>query len=74
MKIFTTEPGLQLYSGNFMDGSNIVAEGYTDDYRAAVCLETQHFPDSPNHPQFPGTTLQPGDEYRSTTVFQFDLA
>lgn len=74
MKIFTTEPGLQLYTGNFMDGSNITAEGYTDDYRSAVCLETQHFPDSPNHPQFPVTTLLPGDEYRSTTVFQFDLA
>jgi len=73
MKIFTTEPGLQLYTGNFMDGSNIIAEGNNDDCRTAVCLETQHFPDSPNQPHFPKTMLLPEDEYRSTTVFQFDL-
>lgn len=71
MSIFTTEPGLQLYSGNFMDGSNTGPEGYKDEYRTAVCLETQHFPDSPNQPHFPSVVLLPGEEYESKTIYQF---
>ncbi|HMG81532.1 MAG TPA: aldose epimerase family protein [Ferruginibacter sp.] len=71
MDVITTEPGMQFYSGNFMDGSNILANGTTDDRRTAFCLETQHFPDSPNQKNFPSTTLLPGDMYQSTTIFRF---
>ncbi|HTC00049.1 MAG TPA: aldose epimerase family protein [Ferruginibacter sp.] len=71
MDVFTTEPGLQLYSGNFMDGKNILTNGSADDRRTAFCLETQHFPDSPNKESFPSTILRPGDTYQSSTVFRF---
>jgi aldose 1-epimerase len=71
MDVLTIEPGLHFYSGNFMDGSNILSNGTKDNYRTAFCLETQHFPDSPNKEHFPSTVLLPGDTYQSTTVFRF---
>ncbi|HMO31408.1 MAG TPA: aldose epimerase family protein [Lacibacter sp.] len=71
LRILTTEPGVQLYTGNFMDGTNVVKNGAADLYRSAFCLETQHFPDSPNQPQFPPVVLNPGQTWQSTTVFEF---
>jgi len=74
MEVMTEEPGLQFYSGNFMEGGQNNGKGGKDyGYRSAFCLETQHFPDSPNQPEFPSTTLQPGDEYRTKTVYRFGL-
>ena len=69
LQVRTTEPGLQFYSGNFLDGSITGKEGRVYRQRYGFCLETQHFPDSPNHPTFPSTTLRPGATYRSRTVF-----
>lgn len=66
MEVHTTEPGLQFYSGNFLDGS---VGGLA--HRAGLCLETQHFPDAPNLPDFPSTLLRPGETFRSTTVYRF---
>ena len=71
MQVLTTEPGLQLYSGNFMQSKNTFKSGVKDDFRTAFCLETQHFPDSPNQPSFPSTLLKPGETYRSTSVYKF---
>jgi aldose 1-epimerase len=71
MRIYTTEPGMQLYTGNFMDGSNKMKNGGYDTVRSAFCLETQHFPDSPNQPHFPSVSIVPGQEYQSTTSFEF---
>lgn len=71
MDVFTTEPGIQLYTGNFLDGSSIGKGGKPYTYRSAFCLETQHFPDSPNHPSFPSTTLSAGEKFVSTTVYRF---
>ena len=71
MKVFTEEPGVQFYGGNFMTGASPLKAGKKDEYRSAFCLETQHFPDSPNQPSFPSTELKPGQTYRSTTVYQF---
>ena len=71
LEVRTTEPGIQFYSGNFLDGSNVGKGGTPYLHRAGFCLETQHFPDSPNHPGFPTTVLRPGQEYRSTTVYRF---
>lgn len=73
MDIATTEPGLQFYSGNFLDGTYTGKEGRVYQRRFAFVLETQHFPDSPNKPQFPSTTLRPGQTYRSRTVFTFGV-
>jgi len=71
LAVITTEPGIQFYSGNFLDGSRTGKSGAQYIQRSGFCLETQHFPDSPNHPNFPTTELQPGDTYRSTTDFIF---
>jgi aldose 1-epimerase len=71
MEVLTTEPGIQFYSGNFLDGTIQGKEGKSYPHRSAFCLETQHFPDSPNHPDFPSTVLKPGQHYHSTTVYQF---
>ncbi|AZM45851.1 galactose-1-epimerase [Streptomyces sp. WAC 06738] len=71
MSIATTEPGLQFYSGNFLDGSFTGTSGRVYRQGDGFCLETQHFPDSPNQPSFPSTVLRPGDTYRSTTVHSF---
>jgi len=74
LDIYTTEPGLQFYSGNFLDGSITGKGGSVYRFRYGLALETQHYPDSPNHANFPSTILRPGQEYRSRTVFQFGLA
>lgn len=71
MDVLTEEPGLQFYSGNFMNNVQGGKEGKTYLHRSALCLETQHFPDSPNHPDFPSTVLEPGMEYTTKTVYQF---
>ena len=71
MEVLTTEPGIQFYSGNFLDGTIQGKEGKSYPHRSAFCLETQHFPDSPNHSDFPSTVLKPGQHYHSTTVYQF---
>jgi aldose 1-epimerase len=71
MEVLTTEPGLQFYCGNFLDGTNIGKGGTVYQHRTGLCLETQHFPDSPNHPGFPTTDLKPGEKYTQTTVYRF---
>jgi aldose 1-epimerase len=71
MEVRTTEPGIQFYSGNFLDGTLKNRKGVPYEKHAAFCLETQHFPDSVNHPNFPSTILEPGQTYRTTTVYAF---
>lgn len=73
MEIMTTEPGLQFYSGNFLDGSKIGKGNKPYKYRYGFCLETQHFPDSPNRPNFPSTVLKKGEKYQTTTVHKFSV-
>ncbi len=73
LTVETTEPGVQFYSGNFMDGSLTGRHGVKYTKRMGLCLETQHFPDSPNHPDFPTTTLKPGETFHSTTTFTFGV-
>lgn len=73
MDVYTLEPGVQFYGGNFMTGNHSLKNGKKDDYRTAFCLETQHYPDSPNQPSFPSTTLEPGKEYKTTTVYAFSV-
>ena len=73
LDVFTTEPGMQFYSGNFLDGTITGKGGHVYKQRFGFCLETQHFPDSPNQPQFPSTILRPGAEYHSRTVFAFSV-
>lgn len=70
MEVFTTQPGVQFYTGNFLDGS-VHGIGGTYAHRSALCLETQHFPDSPNHSNFPSTVLRPGQTFHSTTIYRF---
>ncbi|HLI77994.1 MAG TPA: aldose epimerase family protein [Acidobacteriaceae bacterium] len=69
LEVATTEPGVQFYSGNYLDGSTVGKEGAPYLWRSAFCLETQHFPDSPNQPAYPSTVLRPGEPFRSTTVW-----
>jgi aldose 1-epimerase len=71
MEVFTTEPAVQFYTGNFLDGTLVGSSGDTYRQGDGLCLETQHFPDSPNHPEFPTTTLNPGETYHSTTIYKF---
>lgn len=71
LKVLTDQPGIQFYSGNFLDGSIKGKGGKPDVLHAALCLETQHFPDSPNHPDFPTTELKPGERYHTLTVYSF---
>jgi aldose 1-epimerase len=73
LDIFTTEPGLQFYSGNFLDGTITGKGGAVYRFRYGLALETQHYPDSPNHPNFPSTILRPGQQYHTRTVFQFGV-
>ena len=73
MEVYTTEPGLQFYSGNFLDGSQVGKSGLGYGHRSGFCLETQHFPDSPNKPDFPSTVLDPGAEYTQTTIYKFSI-
>jgi len=71
MEVWTDQPGIQLYTGNFLDGTVVGKGGKAYQKHFAFCLETQHFPDSPNHPNFPSTVLEPGQTYRTTTVHKF---
>ncbi len=71
LEVLTDQPGVQLYTGNFLDGSKIGKSGKPYPRRAGFCLETQHFPDSPNKPSFPTTVLKKGEQYKTTTVFKF---
>ncbi len=73
MEVFTTEPGLQFYSGNFLDGSDVGKKGKRYNFRSAFCLEAQHFPDSPNQPTFPSTILHRGEEYKQKTIYRFSV-
>jgi len=73
LTVLTTEPGMQFYSGNFLNGSLTGKSGRSYEKRGGFCLETQHFPDSPNQPEFPSTILRPGEEYRSRTIFRFEV-
>ena len=74
MEVYTTEPGLQFYSGNFLDGSQVGKGGLRYEHRSGFCLETQHFPDSPNKPDFPSTVLEPGRVYTHTTIYKFSAS
>ncbi len=73
MNIFTVEPGLQFYGGNFMQSKNMLKGDKKDDFRTAFCLETQHFPDSPNQPAFPSTVLEPGKMYQTSSLYKFSV-
>ncbi|QGY44968.1 galactose-1-epimerase [Maribellus comscasis] len=73
MEVYTNEPGIQFYGGNFLDGTVTGKEGKIYEFRSALCLETQHFPDSPNKPGFPSAILKPGDEYYSICVYKFGI-
>jgi aldose 1-epimerase len=73
MEVYTTEPGIQFYGGNFMNGKDIDKNGKPHNYREALCLETQHFPDSPNQPAFPTTTLKAGEKYHTLTLYKFSV-
>lgn len=73
MEVFTTEPGVQFYTGNFLDGSSKGKGGRTYPRRSGFCLETQHFPDSPNKPKFPSVVLRPGETYSQTTIYKFSV-
>ncbi len=73
MEVLTTEPGLQFYCGNFLDGTAVGKGGHAYLKRSGFCLEAQHFPDSPNQPQFPSCILRPGEVYRQTTVYRFSV-
>lgn len=71
LEVWTREPGLQFYCGNFLDGSNVGKHGHAYQFRHGFCLETQHYPDSPNQPGFPSIILRPGQTYATETVFRF---
>lgn len=74
LEVYTNEPGIQVYTGNFLDGSIQGKKGITYNQRASVCLETQHYPDSPNKPQWPSVILEPGQTYNSKCIFKFSIA
>ncbi len=73
MEVFTTEPGMQFYTGNFLDGSIVGEYGLVYQKHHGLCLETQHFPDSPNHPNFPNSILRPGETYSQLTTYKFSV-
>ena len=73
LKVYTDQPGIQFYTGNFLDGTLTGKSGKTHPQHSAFCLETQHYPDSPNHDNFPSTVLQPGDTYKTSTVYAFGV-
>ena len=74
LDIYTSEPGIQVYTGNFLDGTVTGKNGTAYQQRTAICLETQHYPDSPNQAQFPSTVLRPGEKFESTTIYAFYVA
>jgi aldose 1-epimerase len=71
MEVLTTEPAIQFYTGNFLDGTIVGKGGVIYKKRSGLCLETEHYPDSPNQPKFPTTTLKPSETYKTTTVYRF---
>lgn len=73
MTVYTTEPGIQFYSGNFLDGSNVGKGGVVYKHRHGLCLETEHFPDSPNRKEFPSVVLNPGEVYQTQTIYAFSV-
>ena len=73
IEVLTTEPGIQFYSGNFLDGTLVGTSGRTYRQGYGFALETQHYPDSPNHAEFPTTVLRPGEVYQTTTVYRFTV-
>jgi len=73
MEVYTNEPGVQLYTGNAMNGRDTGKFGVVYPRRGALCFETQHYPDSPNHPQFPSTVLRPGETYLSICIYKFSV-
>ena len=73
MEVYTTEPAIQFYAGNFLDGTITGKEGKVYKHRYAFCLETQHYPDSPNKPDFPSTIISPGEKYATTTIYKFSV-
>ena len=73
MEVWTTEPGVQFYTANFLDGTIIGKGGWAYQARNGFCFEPQHFPDSPNHPEFPSTVLKPGETYRHSTAYKFSV-
>ncbi len=73
MEVYTEEPGMQFYSGNFMESKNTLKSGAKDDFRTAFALENQHFPDSPNQPNFPSTVLEPGETYKTKSIYSFNV-
>jgi len=74
MDVYTTEPGMQFYGGNVMKGKHTLKSGARDEFQTAFCLETQHFPDSPNQPEFPSAVLTPGSVYKSSTIYKFGIS
>ncbi|MCB0633768.1 MAG: galactose-1-epimerase, partial [Lewinella sp.] len=74
LEVYTTEPAVQFYSGNFLDGTLTGIGGVVYKQRYGLCLETEHFPDSPNQSNFPTTTLKPGETYSTTTIYKFGVA
>jgi aldose 1-epimerase len=73
LEVITDQPGMQLYTGNFLDGTKIGHGGKPFNFRAGLCLESGHYPDSPNHPDFPTTVLNPGETFKSTTIYRFSV-
>jgi aldose 1-epimerase len=73
LEVITDQPGMQLYTGNFLDGTQKGHGGKAFNYRSGLCLESGHYPDSPNHPDFPTTVLNPGEKYKSTTIYRFSV-
>ena len=73
LEVITDQPGMQLYTGNFLDGTKTGHGGNPFKYRSGMCLESGHYPDSPNHPDFPTTTLNPGETFKSTTIYRFSV-
>jgi len=73
LEVITDQPGMQLYTGNFLTGKQIGHGGKPFNYRSGLCLESGHYPDSPNHPDFPTTTINPGETFKSTTIYRFSV-
>ncbi|TAL64971.1 MAG: hypothetical protein EPN88_10165, partial [Bacteroidetes bacterium] len=73
LEVITDQPGMQLYTGNFLDGTKTGHGGKPFNYRSGLCLESGHYPDSPNHPDFPSTVLNPGETFKSTTIYRFSV-
>lgn len=73
LNVYTTEPGIQIYSGNFLDGTQTGKKGIVYNQHAGICLESQHYPDSPNKPQWPSVVLNPGDTYKSRCIYKFSI-